>query len=234
MNISIITAKSGSALNNKNLINVCGNSLLSWQIKASKESKLIDDTYVSTDDKLIKDEALKLGVKVIDRPKHLAEPNANHGDVIKHACQIIESKISIKSVTVLLGNTAMVNSEDIDSCVSKLLSNNLFTGCMTVWKAQDDHPLRAMISKDGFLESYFKIENIDTNRQSYEPVYFYDQGPWTFRSSNFKLKGLNGPGPWWWMGDKCVFIERLWVTGRDVHNEFDVMFQEFWVNKFNK
>src|SRR5690625_6013697 len=91
---------------------------------------------------------------------------------------------------------------------------------MTVWKAQDDHPLRAMIiNEEGYLESFLKTETPDTNRQSYQDVYFYDQGPWTVRMSTIlrSEQTKEGPGPWWWMGKNCKAIERIWATGRDTH-----------------
>ena len=38
----------------------------------------------------------------------------------------------------------MINSSDINNNI-KILNKNRVNSCMTVWKAQDDHPLRAMV-----------------------------------------------------------------------------------------
>lgn len=46
-NICIITAKgNNTSIRNKNLLDVCGKSLLEWQINAAKEAMLIDDIYI--------------------------------------------------------------------------------------------------------------------------------------------------------------------------------------------
>ena len=99
---------------------------------------------------------------------------------------------------------------------------------------QDDHPYRALrINKDGFLESFVKGMRPDTNRQSYPDIYFYDQGPWTVRYATLlrSVDTRDGPGPWWWMGKRCKPIEKMWVTGRDIHSSLDVWLAEQWVKR---
>jgi N-acylneuraminate cytidylyltransferase len=100
---------------------------------------------------------------------------------------------------------------------------------MSVWEAQDDHPMRALqIGEDGLLETYGKEEReAHTNRQSYPKAYFYDQGVWTFRKNCVKER--SGPMPWWWMGKRCKPIIRPWVTGRDIHGPLDIEISEYWV-----
>ena len=155
---------------------------MEWQIRAAQKSKLIDEIYVTTEDDKIKNVALENNVKVIDRPLQLSQPDSNHSDVIEHAILSIGKKhATIDTVTILLGNTVMVSEDDIDNNINKLLNDHNADSAMTVWVvAQDDHPLRAMkINKLGYLESYLNVENLSSNRQSYEKVVFYDQGPWT-------------------------------------------------------
>ena len=110
----------------------------------------------------------------------------------------------------------------------KLLNNQKASGLLTAWKAGDDHPLRAMyLGENGFLDA--SEAKCSTNRQSYKDVYFYDQGIWMFKSENLFQKEPIGPGPWWWMGETCIMLERPWITGRDVNGMFDIKFHEFWV-----
>ena len=53
--IAIIPARGGSkGLKDKNIRIIKGKPLIYWSIKAAKESKLIDDYYVSTDSQKIK------------------------------------------------------------------------------------------------------------------------------------------------------------------------------------
>ena len=236
-NIALITAKGGNTtIQNKNLIEVCGKSFLAWQIEAAKKSKYIDEVFVTTECPLIKAETEKYGAKIINRPDDLAQAFTNHGDAILHgvlaAKDILGEEIGI--ITILLGNTLMNNSMDIDRTVETLMSNVEADSCMTVWQAQDDHPYRAMrIDENGYLQNFLDLENMDTNRQSYPDVYYYDQGPWTVRyKSLIESKRVEtGPACWWWMGNKVIPIVRLWVTGKDVHTQLDVEISKAWVEK---
>lgn len=234
-NIVLLTAKGGNtSIKNKNLIEIEGKTFLGWQITAAKEAKFVDEVFVSTECSLIKEEALKYQVKIIDRPKELAQAFTNHGDAIIHgakeAQKILNDDIGI--VTILLGNTAYNRAEDIDSTIAVLNENQNATSCMTVWKAQDDHPYRAMkINEDGYLEGFLNLKGVDTNRQSYPDIYFYDQGPWSVRFDVLMQckRDVTGPACWWWMGNNCVPVVRNWVTGKDVHGQLDIEFTRYWL-----
>lgn len=233
-NIVIITAKgSNSTLENKNLIDIAGRKSLEWQIKAARDASLTSEIYITTEDEKIKDVGKANDVQIIDRPSELSLPDTNHGDVIKHAVdKVAELNSDIFSITILLGNTVMVNPEDIDTNIRKLIENEEADSAMTVWEAQDDHPVRALkVNSSGYLESYHKINGISTNRQSYSKVYFYDQGPWTMKFERFyyNLNYKSGPGPWWWMGKNSIPVPRPWVTGKDTHNEFDLEIQKWFI-----
>lgn len=238
-NIALITAKGGNqSIENKNLIEIEGKTLLGWQLTASKESSLVDEIFVSTECPLIKEEALKYNAKIIDRPENLAQAFTNHGDAILHGIKEAKNMLNddINIITILLGNTVMTRGEDIDETINTLINNPDADSCMTVWKAQDDHPYRAMtIDKNGYLKSFLELKNTDTNRQSYPEIYYYDQGPWTVRYSSVikAKKDATGPACWWWMGEKSIPIVRNWVTGKDVHGKIDVEVSKFWLkNEF--
>jgi len=237
-NIVLLTAKGGNlSLKDKNIIEINGKPSMVWSILAAQNSKYIDEIFVTTECPLIKDVALKFGAKVIDRPNELSQPLSNHGDVILHGVKEAANNIDdeIEIVTILLGNTVMTQTKDIDTSIQIVHSDKEIDSCMTVWKAQDDHPLRALVINDeGYLKSFLNVETPDTNRQSYQDVYYYDQGPWTVRMSSLLRSELTkeGPGPWWWMGKNCKAIERIWVTGRDTHTQFDVDIAEIWLKKF--
>jgi len=234
-NIALITAKGGNTtIENKNLIEVEGKSFLAWQIEAAANACHIDAVFVSTECELIKAESIKYSARVIDRPDNLAQAFTNHGDAILHgaksARQALEEEID--TVTVLLGNTLMNTSADIDRAIETLINNPDADSCMTVWQAQDDHPYRAMtIDRNGYLQGFLDLKDMDTNRQSYPDVYYYDQGPWTVKYSSLikSKRGVTGPACWWWMGDKVIPIIRLWVTGKDVHTQLDVEVSRSWI-----
>ena len=234
-NIALITAKGGNtSIENKNLIQVAGKSFLAWQIEAAQNAKYIDEVFISTECPFIKAEAERYHIQVIDRPPELAQPFTNHGDVILHGVRVSQAMLNdeINLVTILIGNTLMNTSNDIDLTVETLLKDENADSCMTVWQAQDDHPFRAMrIGEKGYLQSFLNVDNVDTNRQSYPDVFYYDQGPWTVRFSSLikSQRGVTGPACWWWMGDQVIPLVRLWVTGKDVHSQLDVEISKAWV-----
>lgn len=231
MNVALITARAGSkSIIHKNLKEVCDVPLVGYSIKAALNANHIDKVYVSTDGKEIANTAKSLGAEIIWRPESISRDDSPHWECIEHGVNEIEKlNKNVGNVVVLLGNTAMVSSKDIDTCLHKLDIDKNLSGVLTVWKAQDDHPFRAL-SDDGTgcLKAFpEETRTVTSNRQAYPTVYYYDQGVWAFRSKwAFEKKG---PSPWTWMGPQCGYIVRPWVAGRDVHNEFDLEVAKWFV-----
>src|SRR5690554_5174668 len=123
MHIAIITAKGGNqSLANKNVIPIYGKPSMVWSIDAAKQSKYINEIFVSTECPLITSIAQSNHVRVIQRPEELSQPFTNHGDVIKHAYYAAKEilKCEITTLTILLGNTVMTTSVDIDNTIEKV------------------------------------------------------------------------------------------------------------------
>jgi len=81
----IIPARGGSkGIPRKNIKLLLGKPLIVWSIEAAKESRLIDDFIVSTDDDEITGIAVAAGATVIMRPPELATDDATTLDVMKH------------------------------------------------------------------------------------------------------------------------------------------------------
>ncbi|MCK5611448.1 acylneuraminate cytidylyltransferase family protein [Candidatus Pacearchaeota archaeon] len=233
MNIAIITARGGSkSISDKNVSPVLGEPLVSYPIKAAKESKRIDMVYISTDCPKIISVSQTLGCEIIDRPEDLRGDTVNHGDVIKHAVDYVDKLVdNLENIVLLLGNTVMLDAELIDQSLKILDENKDYDSVMSVWEAADDHPLRALQIKEGFLATYAdEAREVSTERQSYPKAYYYDQGVWAFRKDCIDRR--DGPNPWWWMGARCYPIVRNWITGRDVHTYLDVGFAEWWLKNY--
>jgi CMP-N-acetylneuraminic acid synthetase len=228
-NVVIVTAKGGNTtVQNKNCIPVMGVPVMCYPLRAAKQATNVDSVFVSTEDKMIKSLALKEGAGIITRPVELATSTSQHKDVIVHAVkEVTQVHAEAENFVVLLGNTVQVSSGIIDRCFQMLESEEC-DSVATVWKAQDDHPYRAMVQdEDGFMKSFQKLE-VSSNRQSYPEVFFYDQGIWAFKKHcAFEQKG---PSPWVWLGEKCRMIERPWVTGRDIHSWIDISASVWYLN----
>jgi len=220
-NAVIVTAKGGnSSVQNKNIIPVMSLPVMVYPIRAAKLSNHTDRIFVSTEDDRIRNIAEKEEVDIINRPDVLSRPKSQHKDVIRHAVEAIaEDYPEVENIIVLLGNTVMVTPGLIDRAFSMLESGEC-DSCLSVWKAQDDHPYRALqLDEDGSVSSFLDVE-CGSNRQSYPTAYFYDQGVWAFKKHCAIEQ--KGPIPWVWLGQNCKAIERPWVTGRDIHSWIDM------------
>ena len=231
---TVITARGGSkSIPKKNIYPVAGHPLLHYPIEASKNSELINYTYVDTDCEQIAKYARESGAQIIARPEFLSGDDVDHFDVISHSCNsVLSVHPDVDIFVILLGNTTMINAEEIDIVLRSLLENTDATGACTVWEAADDHPYRALEIKDCYLQSSSIVKNptsLSTDRNSYPKTYFYDQGVWAFRSSNLIGNKRVGPGPWKWLGHRVIPHVRPWITGRDVNGYFDIQFHEHWV-----
>ena len=228
-NIVILTAKGGQlSIPNKNLIPVLGVPIMLYPLRCAKMAMNVDKIYVTTEDPRIKDLSLKEGVSVIDRPAELATPTSQHKDVIKHAVdEVLKEHSEAENFIVLLGNTVHMTPELIDRSFA-MLDEPDCDSVATVWKAQDDHPYRAMVkTEDGYMAS-FTGKEVSSNRQSYPDVFFFDQGIWAFQKEC--VEKMEGPSPWFWLGKHCKMLERMWVTGRDIHSLIDIQASTWYLN----
>ncbi|QDP62156.1 MAG: putative cytidylyltransferase [Prokaryotic dsDNA virus sp.] len=93
--VSVITARGGSkGVPRKNIVDVNGKPLIWYSIKASLDS-IVDETWVSTEDKEIKKISLLSGAKVIDRPKHLADDIIMPDPALLHAAENIDFDVLV-------------------------------------------------------------------------------------------------------------------------------------------
>jgi CMP-N,N'-diacetyllegionaminic acid synthase len=230
MNVAIVTARAGSkSIIHKNVMLVAGRPLVQYPISAAQSAKRIQEVWVSTDGEEIAEASRAIGAKIIPRPEELSGDTVNHGIVIRHAVEYVDSRVeNLENVVLLLGNTVYIDGEIIDRALEILADRQDLDSVMTVWEAADDHPYRALqINPDGLVETFGGPRKVSTERQSYPKAYYYDQGVWAFRKRTVQAE--DGPNPWWWMGKRVLPIVRPWVTGRDVHGPIDVFFSEHWV-----
>lgn len=230
MNVAIITARKGSkSIPNKNVHEVAEQPLVRYPIDAARNSNRIDTVYISTNGEAIAEVGREAGCEIIWRPKHLWGDDVNHGDVIKHAVEKTdEREDDLENVVLLLGNLTMIDGDIVDLALKVLSERPVLDSTMTVWRAEDDHPQRALeIDENGYLRPHGRADrNASTDRHSYTPAYFYDQGVWAFRKDTVQHR--DGPSPWWWMGERCQPILRTWTTGRDIHSMFDIAIHEWY------
>ena len=118
--VALIPARGGSKrLPRKNIKSLCGRPLIDYAIKASLNSN-VDETWVSTEDKEIKNIALKCSAKVLDRPKELASDTSTQEEVMAHFTDNIDYDI----IVLIEPTYPLIQTQDIDLALDKFIKKN--------------------------------------------------------------------------------------------------------------
>ena len=135
--ISIIPARGGSkAIPNKNIMDFFGKPLIGWSIEQAKQSKYINDIYVSSDSTNILTISRIFGAKTILRPYELAQDNSTSEDTLKDA--IFRLSLKYEDIVIFLQATSPVRlTSDINNAIELFLkekADSLFSaGVLNEW-----------------------------------------------------------------------------------------------------
>jgi len=175
--VSIIPGRGNSkGIPRKNLVELGDKPLIVHTIEQSLDSKLIDDTIVSTEDKTIKSISESNGATIIDRPKKLSSDTATAESVIFHVLQEIERKPDI--VVLLQCTSPFRKRDDIDNQINHQLKygyDSVFSVCRAkefIWNE--------------YLDSITYDYKNRIRRQNF-PIYYKENGAiYTFKRSKFE------------------------------------------------
>ena len=179
--ISLIPARGGSkGIENKNLTELEGKSLVGHSITHSLESKLIQRTFLSSDSDLIIAEGIKYGAEVpFVRPSDLAEDHVLDIPVFEHLLAFLKEKENyIPDIVVHLRPTAPYrNSQWIDDAIQLLIDHPDADSVRSV-SEPGQHPYRVFtLDEKGFLDPLMKAEHPQPyllRRQDLPKMYFYN------------------------------------------------------------
>jgi len=128
--ISIIPARGGSkGVPRKNLHILNGKPLLYYSVTASKKSRLIDKTYVSSDDAEILEYAQSLGVDIIKRPPNLATDTTPSELSLLH----LAAHVEFKHLVFLQATAPLVTPDLIDSAIDSYMGGH-YDSLVSVYK----------------------------------------------------------------------------------------------------
>lgn len=173
--LAVVPARGGSkGIKLKNLLKLGDKTLIGYTANAIKECEFIDEAVVSTDHKLIKEEAIRCGLKVpFMRPKYLSGDFISDIQVLQHAVK--ESEVIFNKyfgIILMLQPTSPVRSRaHILGCVDSLIQNKL-DSCITVSETDSKaHPRTQLIIKDNKISYFLPQEKPVMARQMLEPTY---------------------------------------------------------------
>ena len=124
--LSIIPARGGSkGIKLKNLAKIHGKPLLYYSIEASKKSKFVTKTVVSTDNTQIMKYANKMNVDVLKRSSKLSSDKAKLEPVIQDVLKQLRKNDYVPDLILLLQNTSPLRtSKHIDESIKLFKKNN--------------------------------------------------------------------------------------------------------------
>ena len=130
--IAIIPARGNSrGIKRKNLINFCGKPLIYWTINQCVKSKLIQDVWVSSDNKEILDFAKNQNVNTIKRPKNISHSNSLSEEAWLHAINIIEKNNDFDLVITPQVTSPVREDDEFDKAIKFFIKkkyDSIFSG----------------------------------------------------------------------------------------------------------
>jgi len=155
MVLGVIPARGGSkGLPRKNILPIAGFPLIYWTIQAARQSRLLDDFVVSTDDDEIASIAEFYGARVLKRPAHLAQDDTTTLAVLQHVVSLQPCDAAV----VLQPTSPLRNADTIDSCISEF-QNGCFDTLAT-----------------GYYTKIIEYGTHQNLRRQDIPGFFYDDG----------------------------------------------------------
>ena len=241
MIVAILIGREGSSdFPKKNIYPLLNRPMMSYPLLAAKNSKYVDEVYVSTDSSDITKVAKELGAKIIDRPPEFATNEALAEDAYTHAYNFIknQSREKIEFIILLMCNAVSILPATIDKGIEILKEKKIFDSAITVSGFDKFSPVRARkIEKDGSLAPFVSFEHfnfkINSNRQKEDTVYFFDCGASIIRPKC--LDNINeGLLPQKWMGKKIYPLIQKGVL--DIDHVYELPLAENWLkeNGFTK
>lgn len=217
-NITIIPARGGSKrLPDKNILSLGNIPLLAHSIiYAQQFPDIIDDIVVSTDDKKIKQIAIKYGAKVIERPKELSGDYATTVSALKH---------------VLLSEKRQIDNVILLQATNPLRPKNLLKGAYQKFKETNSDSLMTVTrnhQKFGkIIDNKFQPYNYEIGQRSQElePIY-YENGLLYIMKTELilqdKILGVNN----------FPFIVNHPFSSIDIDTKEDLELAQYYFQKF--
>jgi len=236
----LIGRKNSKGFPGKNLVKINGKHLFCYPLEASIKCKIINKTFVCSDDKKINAISKKRGAEIIKRPKILSTNSALGENVFRYVYDKVKRKYKkkIELVVLLFCNTLCVNKENLQKAIKKIQTKKNIDSIVSVSRYNMWSPLRARkINKNGLLDPFVKFnyfgnpKTLNCDRDSQGDVWFADMGFSIVRPrclENMK----DGLLPQKWMGKKIFPFKQ--EAGFDIDYKWQLEGLKSWNKLYNK
>jgi CMP-N,N'-diacetyllegionaminic acid synthase len=226
--IGIIPARGGSkGIPGKNVALLAGKPLISWVWEAARQSKMIDEIVLSSDDDEIISVSRSLGIPVpFRRPSELASDESLVVDVIYHAITWLKEQQGkeFDYICLLQPTAPMVETNDYDRVIQKAIDYDADT-VICVYPCDQQHPsIMFTLNEEGgaqwFLET---VDNRMSRRQDLPSVFIRSGLAYVFKTSLILEKRAL-------YGEKIFAVEVPSERGMiDINSPFDLKLAEFLI-----
>ncbi len=190
--LALIPARGGSkGVARKNIRLVLGKPLVSHTVDAAINSKIIDQVFLSSDDKEIQNFGESMGVNIHYRSDGAALDTSTAIDVVNDFIRFLpDEEIQADPFIVYLQPTSPLRkASHIDEAFSKLLSS-VGNSCISVYELRNS-PFKSFVldEANGCLETLFDESLTNSNRQSLRKAYYPNGAIYIFLLSDFIKTG---------------------------------------------
>ena len=219
-NLALIPARGGSkSIPRKNIVDLGGQPILAYCLKAIRESKFINRIIVSTDDRKIANTAKKYNAEIpFLRPSHLAMDNTSTLAVVEHALTWLDENEKYQPDYVLLVQPTepFIKTEQIDKTFELVINEKADSGITMVEVPRTFHPYHVRYqSEDGYLRfEHPKLHYQHPNRQSDPKRYAFGNLYWFKRMKFLKEKKME-------VGKRVGLLIDP-ITAHDINTPFDL------------
>jgi CMP-N,N'-diacetyllegionaminic acid synthase len=225
MILATICCRGGSkGVPGKNIRDLKGKPLIAYTIASAKNTSLIDDLIISTDDERIADVAKQYGALVpFMRPADLASDTASKWPVFIHAVETYE-QLTGKTVDYLVDLDVTVplkNAQDINGAIELALNDTSVDVVITGYEPERNPYFNMMeVNKDGYAEIVKKGERPIVRRQDAPQVYSLTPAAYVVKKSAlYEFEH--------WSKAKCKIYPMPRERAVDIDTEIDFRIVEF-------
>jgi len=183
--IAIVPARSGSkGLPSKNLMKLCGKSLVQRAVETGRGSEYIDQVIISTDDETIAEEAMRWGALCpFLRPTRLATDDAPVIETYIYTIDRLnnEYQMIVNELCILQPTSPLRSVQDVNNAIRLFYDKNADS---VVSYTRSHHPLEwhKQIDEDFSIQDPFDAIKIK-NRQDYRSTYCPNGAVYVFKYS---------------------------------------------------
>lgn len=188
---AIIPARGGSkGIPRKNIRPIAGIPLIAHSIIDCRDSQMVRQVFVSTDDEEITHISEQYGATVIHRPAEIAGDNASSEAALRHAVEEIEAASFSPDLIVFLQCTSPIRTgEDIDRAVRQLQA----AGADSLLSVSPSHRFLWQDKAGEAISINYDYQHRQ-RRQELAPQYvengsIYIFKPWVLKNLNNRLGG---------------------------------------------